>query len=225
MFVSNHSLLKFRAVSLLVSAIFAIVVYIDVSGFFMLPLFLFQLATFALAFLLKRKRKQNSLVEINFSASIALVVVYICAIALGVFASMNSSRTMEAVCSLLIYVVCLDALMAIPFVMSFTDKTKWQSAGAATGLAASSVMNGENGQMVTTNPNSDYNAADYDWPHSDYHTSAFSSDSFDINPATGQTMVGMYDTSGCLYGYSDPVFTDEHHNTNQFSDFDYHNNP
>ena len=149
MVVSNHNLLKFRAISLLVSAFFAISVYIDVSGIFMFPLFLLQLATFALAFLLKRKRKQKSLVEINLSASIALVVVYICAIALGVFASINASRAMEAVCSLLIYMVCLDALMAIPFVLSFTDKTKWQSGYSGSGFGNDSSVNLANGQAMT----------------------------------------------------------------------------
>lgn len=92
------------------------------------------------------------------------------------------------------------------------------------GMTNESALFQANGQTVTAYADSDYNAADYDWPQSDYHSSTVSSDSFDINPATGQTMVGMYDTSGCLYGYSDPVFTDNHHHTNQFSDFDYHNN-
>jgi len=76
-----------------------------------------------------------------------------------------------------------------------------------------------------------YADSDYDlmsneiyWPQSDSHASSTSGDSFDINPATGQTMVGMYDTSGCLYGYSDPAFINDNHLTNQFSDFDSHNN-
>lgn len=225
MVVSNHNLLEFRAISLLVSAFFAVVVYMDVSGIFMFSLFFLQLATFALAFLLKRKRKQKSLVEINLSASIVLVVVYICAIALGVFASMNASRTMEAVCSLLIYVVCLDALMAIPFVLSFTDKTKWQSAGPATGLAQGAAMYAGNGQIAAAYADSDYNAADYDWPQSDYHTTSALDNSPSVNPASGLPMANdSIDVGGNVYGFGDPVFSNDSFHTNQFSDFDYHNN-
>lgn len=115
-------------------------------------------------------------------------------------------------------------LLGLVMPVIFSDRNRAINHTAAE-LGTSSASHFVGDRIAAAYADSDYNAADYDWPHSDYHTSAISSDSFDINPATGQTMVGMYDTSGCLYGYSDPVFTDDHHNTNQFSDFDYHNNP
>lgn len=227
MITSNHKLLKFRTISLFVSAFFAIAVYVDVSGIFMLPLFLLQLATFSLAFLLKRKRKQKSLVKINPPASIVIVVIYICAIALGVFASMNASRTTEAVCSLLIYVVCLDALLAIPFTLSFTDRSKWQHVAPASGFVAGSSLHDTNGQMVTAFADSDYSATDRDmyWPQNDYHTNSAFDSSPGVNPASGLPMVNdVMDVGGNVYGFGEPTFSNDSFNTNQFSDFDYHNN-
>lgn len=144
---------------------------------------------------------------------------------IGFVAFLGEARLEERIASLLFPIVSLDLIISVLFLLFSFSHSKWQHVGPATGPAQGSAMHTENGQIAAAYADSDYNVADYDWPQSDYHMSAFSSDSFDINPATGQTMVGMYDTSGCLYGYSDPVFTDDHHNTNQFSDFDYHNNP
>lgn len=222
MIVTNHGLLKLRILSPLMATVFAIVVYIDIKQYFMFPLVFLQVAALIFAFKLKSMNKERSLRVIARGGLVFIVITYGLATALGVFVSMKTPKTVESIFLLLFYVTCLDALMAIPFVMSFTDQSKWQRVGPVSG-GASSALHGDNNQTVMAYAGSDYNAADYDWPQSDYYTSALSSDSFDINPATGQTMVGMYDTSGCLYGYSDPVFTDNNH-TNQFSDFDYHNN-
>ncbi|WP_312156807.1 hypothetical protein [Lelliottia nimipressuralis] len=224
MIVTNHGLLKLRILSPLMATVFAVVVYIDVKQYFMFPLVVLQVSSLIFAFKLKCMNKERSLRVVTRGGVIFIVIAYGLATTLGVFVSMNTPKTVESIFLLLFYVTCLDALMAIPFIMSFTDQSKWQRVGPVSGPAASSAMHGANGGIAAAYADSDYNAADYDWPQSDYHTSVLSSDSFDINPATGQTMVGMYDTSGCLYGYSDPVFTDNNH-TNQFSDFDYHNNP
>lgn len=142
---------------------------------------------------------------------------------IGFVAFLGEARLEERIASLLFPIVVLDLIMSVLFLLFSYSHSKWQRVVPVSDPAAPAAMYGGNGQVAATYAESDYNAADYDWPQSDYHTSAVSSDSFDINPATGQTMVGMYDTSGCLYGYSDPVFTDNNH-TNQFSDFDYHNN-
>ncbi|MEG5888161.1 hypothetical protein UXP46_23255 [Enterobacter ludwigii] len=141
---------------------------------------------------------------------------------IGFVAFLGEARLEERIASLLFPIVVLDLIMSVLLLLFSYSHTKWQRAGPAQG----SVMYAENGQIAAAYADSEYDLMSNEiyWPQSDYHTSAFSSDSFDINPSTGQTMVGMYDTSGCLYGYSDPVFTDDHHNTNQFSDFDYHNN-
>lgn len=149
MVVTNHKLLQLRIGSLLFAAIFATVVYMDVNEYFMFPLFLLQLVSFLLALSIKRKRKEKSLVSISRSGTIALIILYTCAITLGVTVSMTTSRTLEAICSLLIYVVCLDAFMAIPFVLSFTDKTEWQSNYSSSGFGDSSSVNSTNGQVMT----------------------------------------------------------------------------
>lgn len=147
--ITNHNLLKFRIVSILVAAVFALDVYIDVNEYFMFPLFILQLVTFLLALLLKQKRKEESLVIISRGGSIALLLIYICAIVMGVFVSMTTSRPVDTIFLLLIYVVILDALMSIPFVLSFTDKTKWQSSYSGSGFGNDSSVNSANGQAVT----------------------------------------------------------------------------
>ncbi|MFW7208749.1 MULTISPECIES: hypothetical protein [unclassified Enterobacter] len=228
MVVTNHSLLKFRTVSLLVSFVFATTVYVNVRDFFMFPLFLLQVASLILAIKLKCWSKEKSLRVISRSGLFLLITVYCLAIAVGVVVSTTTSGVSNSITLLLFYVTCLDALMAIPFVMSFTDKTKWQSAGSVTGLAASSVMNGENGQITAAYADSDYDLMNNEiyWPQSDYHTTSALDSSPGVNPASGLPMANdAIDVGGNVYGFGEPVFNDDSFHTNQFSDFDYHNNP
>ena len=187
MVVTNHSLLKFRTVSLLVSFIFATTVYVNVHDLFMFPLFLLQVASLILAMKLKCWNKEKSLRVISRGGLVLLITVYCLAIAVGVVVSTTTSGVSNSITLLLFYVTCLDALMAIPFVMSFTDKTKWQSAGSATGLAASSVMNGE---IAAAYADSDYDLMSNEiyWPQSDYHTTGALDSSPGVNPASGSNL-------------------------------------
>ncbi|HHA2302499.1 hypothetical protein I4P06_21635 [Enterobacter asburiae] len=228
MVVTNHSLLKFRTVSLLVSFAFATTVYVNVHDFFMFPLFLLQVASLILAIKLKCWNKEKSLRVISRVGLVLLIAVYCLAIAVGVVVSTTTSGVSNSITLLLFYVTCLDALMAIPFVMSFTDKTKWQIAGPATGLAASSVMNGENCQITAAYADSDYDLMNNEiyWPQNDYHTTSALDSSPGVNPASGLPMANdAIDVGGNVYGFGEPVFNDDSFHTNQFSDFDYHNNP
>lgn len=227
MVVTNHRLLNFRTISLVVSFVFATTVYVNVHSFFMFPLFLLQVASLILAIKLKCWNKEQSLRLISHGGLVILITVYCLAIAVGVVVSMTTSGVSNSITLLLFYVTCLDALMAIPFVLSFTDKSKWQHGGSVSQSGPGSENNHVNDRIAAAYADSDYDLMSNEmyWPQSDCHVSSTSGDSFDINPATGQTMVGMYDTSGCLYGYSDPVFTNDNNLNSQFSDFDYHNNP
>ncbi len=225
MVVTNHLLLKFRTVSLLISFVFATTVYVNVRGLFMFPLFLLQVAALILAIKLKCWDKEQSLRVISRGGLIFLITVYCLAITVGVVVSTTTSGVSNSITLLLFYVTCLDALMAIPFVLSFTDKTKWQSAGPATGLAQGAAMYAGNGQIAAAYEDSDYNAADYDWPQSDYHTTSALDNSPGVNPASGLPMANdSIDVGGNVYGFGDPVFSNDSFHTNQFSDFDYHNN-
>lgn len=94
------------------------------------------------------------------------------------------------------------------------------------GMTNDSALFHANGQTVMAYPNSDYNAADYDWPQSDYHTTSTLDNSPGVNPASGLPMANdAIDVGGNVYGFGEPVFNDDSFHTNQFSDFDYHNNP
>ncbi|EPZ8357894.1 hypothetical protein ACXWYY_003438 [Enterobacter hormaechei] len=226
MVVTNHSLLKFRTISLVVSFAFATTVYVNVHSFYMFPLFLLQVASLIFAIKLKCWNKEQSLRVISRGGLVFLITVYCLAIAVGGGASTTTSGVSNSITLLLFYVTCLDALMAIPFVLSFTDKSKWQHGRSVSQFGPSSEKTHVNDRIAAAYADSGYDPMSNEmyWPQSDSHASSIPGDSFDINPATGQTMVGMYDTSGCLYGYSDPVFINDNHLTNQFSDFDYHNN-
>jgi hypothetical protein len=225
MVVTNHRLLKFRTISLVVSFVFATTVYVNVRGFFMFPLFLLQVASLMLAIKLKGWNKEHSLRVISRGGLVFLITVYCLAIAVGVVVSTTTSGVSNSITLLLFYVTCLDALMAIPFVLSFTDKTKWQSAGPAIGPVQGSAMCGGNGQIAPTYAGSDYNATDFDWPQSDYHTTSALDSSPGVNPASGLPMANdAIDVGGNVYGFGDPVFSNDSFHTNQFSDFDYHNN-
>ncbi|MDZ7324873.1 hypothetical protein N4G41_24895 [Kosakonia sacchari] len=147
--ITNHKLLNYRIVSILVAAVFALDVYIDVNEYFMFPLFLLQLVTFALAFALKKKRKEKSIVNISRGGSVALLLIYTCAVGIGITVSMTTSRPLDTIFLLLVYVVILDALMSIPFVLSFTDKATWQSSYSGSGFGNDSPINSANGQAMT----------------------------------------------------------------------------
>lgn len=147
--ITNHKLLRFRVLSLVMASVFVMVFYIDVGEYFMLPVFILQLLTFLFACLLKKKRRGKSLVNISKAGVIALIILYSCAIGLGIAVSMTSTRLLDSIFLLIFYVVCLDAFMSIPFVLSFTDKTKWQAGGSGSGFGDDSSINSANGQAMT----------------------------------------------------------------------------
>ncbi|RXJ10748.1 hypothetical protein [Lelliottia nimipressuralis] len=227
MAITNHDLLGFRVISLLVAAVFSAVVYVDIHAYFMFPLFLLQLVVLVLALVLKRRRKEKSLVIIGKGGFIAIVFIYICAVALGITMSLTTSRTMDAIFLLLFYVVCLDAIMAIPFVLSFTDKSKWQHGGPVSRSGSGSEINHVNGHMAAAYADSDYNLMSNEmcWPQSDCHANSITDSPPGVNPASGLPMANdAIDVGGNVYGFGDTSFVNYDHHTNQFSDFDYHNN-
>lgn len=223
MTLTNHKLLWFRIGSIFVSAFFAIIVAVDVNGYFMFPLFLLQLVSFLIALKLKYKRKEKSLVSISRGGIVAIIIVYTCAIALGVAVSMTASRPMEAIGLLLIYVVILDALVAIPFVLSFTNYSEWQRVRYVPGTHS----NHADSQMFKPYADSDLIANDSDtyWHQSPHYTASSIDSSPDVNPASGLIMVdNAIDVAGNFYGFNDHSFSNDISQTNQFSDYDYHNN-
>lgn len=223
MTLTNHKLLWFRVGSIFVSAFFAIIVAVDVNGYFMFPLFLLQLVSFLIASKLKYERKEKSLVSISRGGIVAIIIVYTCAIALGVTVSMTASRPMEAIGLLLIYVVILDALVAIPFVLSFTNYSEWQRVRYVPGAHS----NHADSQMFKPYADSDLIANDSDtyWHQSPHYTAASIDSSPDVNPASGLIMIDdAIDVAGNFYGFNDHSFSNDISQTNQFSDYDYHNN-
>lgn len=223
MTLTNHKLLLFRIGSIFVSAFFAIIVAVDVNGYFMFPLFLLQLVSFLIASKLKYKRKEKSLVSISRGGIVAIIIVYTCAIALGITVSMTASRPMEAIGSLLIYVVILDALVAIPFVLTFTNYFELQRVHYASGtlgnLADSQVVTG-----YTDSGSISHDSGTY-WHQSPHYTDSGIDSSSAVNPASGLIMVNdAIDVAGNFYGFNDHSFSNDISQTNQFSDYDYHNN-
>lgn len=149
MAVTNHRLLKFRTISLVISFVFATTVYVNVHDLFMFPLFLLQVVSLMLVIKLKSWNKEKSIRSISRGGVAFLIAVYSLAIAVGVVVSTTTSGVSNSITLLLFYVTCLDALMAIPFVLSFTDKTKWQSSYSGSGFGNDSSVNSANGQAMT----------------------------------------------------------------------------
>lgn len=107
----------------------------------------------------------------------------------------------------------------------FSAETGSPLQSSEAGMTNDSALFHANGQTVTAYADSDYNASDYDWPQSNYHTSSFSDSSLVVNPASGLPMINdATDVAGNVYGFGEPMFPSYDHDTNQFSDFDYHNN-
>ncbi|MBF4180370.1 hypothetical protein [Lelliottia nimipressuralis] len=227
MVATNHRLLSFRAISLVISFVFATTVYINVHSFFMFPLFLLQVASFILAIKLKCWNKEQSLRVISHGGSVILITVYCLAIAVGVVVSMTTSGVSNSITLLLFYVTCLDALMAIPFVLSFTDKSKWQHGGSVSQFGPGSENNHVNDRIAAAYADSDYDLMSNEicWPQSDYYANSDTDSSPGVNPASGLPMANdAIDVGGNVYGFGDTSFANYDHHTNQFSDFDYHNN-
>lgn len=203
--ITNHKLLNFRIVSILVAAVFTLDVYIDVNEYFMFPLFILQLVTFLLALLLKKKRKEKSLVIISRGGSIALLLIYICAIVMGVFVSMTTSRPVDAIFLLLIYVVILDALMSIPFVLSFTEGSRWRSGYGTSDGGRVSGMTPANGVPIIGCSDSSGTTPTL-WP-AGHHSNDIHIESPGVNPTTGLPMAnGAVDVGGNLYGMNHDTY-------------------
>lgn len=147
--ITNHQLLKFRVLSPVIAAIFAVAVYAEVKAYFMFPLVFLQLVSLALAIKFKCKNNEQSLTVISQRGIVFLTILYVLAISLGIMVAIKSENTAHSIAAACFYVTCLDALMAIPFVLSFTDKTKWQSSYSGSGFGHDSSVNSANGQAMT----------------------------------------------------------------------------
>lgn len=147
---------------------------------------------------------------------------------IGFVAFLGEARLEERIASLLFPLVSLDLIMSVLFLLFSFSHSKWQRVGPATGPAQGSAMNAENGQIAAVYADSDYDLMSNEiyWPQNDYHTTSALDSSPGVNPASGLPMANdAIDVGGNVYGFGEPVFNDDSFHTNQFSDFDYHNNP
>jgi hypothetical protein len=115
----------------------------------MFSLFLLQVSSVILAIKLKCWNKEQSIRVISRGGLAFLITVYCLAITVGVLVSTTTSGVSNTITLLIFYVTCLDGLVAIPFVLSFTDKIKWQSNYSSAGFGDGSSINSANGQAMT----------------------------------------------------------------------------
>ena len=221
--VTNHDLLRFRGISPIIAFIYAMAVYIDVNQHVMFPFVFLQMILILIAKRLKKKKGERSCGVVHKGALLIIMFVYGLALALGILVSMTASSAIEAISLLLIYVVFLDALMAIPFVLSFTNYFELQRVRYASGTHS----NHADSQMFKPYDDSGLSAHDSDtyWHQSPHYTASSIDSSPDVNPASGLIMVdNAIDVAGNFYGFNDHSFSNDISQTNQFSDYDYHNN-
>ena len=221
--ITNHDLLKLRVISPIIAFIYAMAVCIDVSQHVMFPFVLLQMIIILIAKRLKKKKGERSCGVVHKGVLLFIMFVYGLAIALGILVSMTATSAIEAISLLLIYVVFLDALMAIPFVLSFTNYFELQRVHYAAGTHGNSA----DSTMVRTYDDSglsDYDSDSY-WHQSPHYTDSSIDSSSAVNPASGLIMVNdAIDVAGNFYGFNDHSFSNDISQTNQFSDYDYHNN-
>jgi len=223
MIISNHKLLKFRILSPIVATIFAVAVYAEVKEYFMFPLVFLQLAALVIAIKFKYKKNEKSVAVISRGASVLLITLYVMAMSMGVMVAIQSANLAHSIAVACFYVVILDAIMAIPFVLSFTNYSEWQRVRYVPGTHS----NHADSQMFNLYDGSGLNAHDSDtyWHQSPHYTASSIDSSPDVNPASGLIMVdNAIDVAGNFYGFNDHSFSNDISQTNQFSDYDYHNN-
>lgn len=107
--------------------------------------------------------------------------------------------------------------------VSSLTNDKWQRSNHKSGFDDNLIGN----QMIMPYADSGLIADDSDtyWHQSPHYTASSIDSSPDVNPASGLIMVdNAIDVAGNFYGFYDHSFSNDISQTNQFSDYDYHNN-
>lgn len=224
--ITNHKLLRFRILSPIIATVFAVAVYAEVKEYFMFPIVFLQMAALVLAIKLKCNKNEQSLTVVSRGCGVFLIILYVLAVSMGIMVAMQSAGIAHSIAVACFYVVVLDALMAIPFVLSFSDKSKWQHGGHVSRTESGSETNHVSDHIAAAYADSDYDLMSNEtyWPQSDYHANSITDSSLGVNPASGLPMANdAIDIGGNVYGFGDASFANYDHHTSQFSDFDYHN--
>lgn len=203
--ITNHKLLKFRILSPIFATVFAVAVYAEVKEYFMFPFVFLQLASLVLAIKFKCKKNKKSLSVISKGGAIFLTILYVLAIAMGIMVAMKSANIAHSIAAACFYVVCLDAIMAIPFVLSFTEGSRWSSGyGTSDGGRVSGITPASGMPIIGCSDSG--GTTPTLWP-AGHHSNDIHIESPGVNPTTGLPMAnGAVDVGGNLYGMNHDTY-------------------
>lgn len=180
MSITNHNLLKLRILSPIIATVFSVAVYAEVKEYFMFPFVFLQLVSIFIAIKFKCAENEKSLSVISKGWVVFLTALYMLAIAMGILVAIESTNIAHSIAAACFYVVCLDAIMAIPFLLSFVDKSKWNAYEISHDFGDDSSINSANGQAMTGYTDSSGclpGCGTPSWPQDDYYSNT--SDSYD----------------------------------------------
>ena len=146
--------------------------------------------------------------------------------AVGFMAGYDGGTFLDGILTLWFYSALAACLLGLVMPVIFSDRYRAINHTAAE-FGASSASHFVGDRMAAAYADSDYDLMSNEiyWPQSDYHTTSALDNSPGVNPASGLPMANdSIDVGGNVYGFGDPVFSNDSFHTNQFSDFDYHNN-
>lgn len=222
--VSDFSYLskwRFFGVVLNLTMAFFANLYLDIPLLFGMALFHASLAFFYYPF---TKRRGGEHVNDAIRKKIRFILGgYFFALVIGLMAFLGEARIEERITSLLLPVIVIDLIMSILSIGFLLP----ESALYSPNNSSSSDGNSLNSAMVGPYGNSGLSAHDSDtyWHQSPHYTASSIDSSPAVNPASGLIMIdNAIDVAGNFYGFNDHSFSNDISQTNQFSDYDYHNN-
>ena len=219
---------KWRALSVILSLSMSIAANMYLNLLLLYLLVVWHLSLMVVYYVCKDRCRIGVLDDSCREISWLIRSVFTVSVIIGIMAFLGEARVEERITSLLFPVVALDLIMSVFFILFFYGRSKWQRAPTTSRFSGDSAITYANGQIMTEYADSNYYSSDHDisGTQSDYHAYSITDSSPSVNPASGLPMVNdTIDVGGNAYGFGDTSFVSYDHNTNQFSDFDYHNNP
>lgn len=225
MIIAKQTIMKFRCCSIIIAIALGVESYVNAHQSLMLafPLIQFFIAWILLSLIKKHCFKK--VLKISRAVLLFVCMVYFIGLLLGGYVSSISSGFSEKFFSLLIYISCVDVAIGLILIVSFAENSKWKRVSCTSGYGS----NPADSAMVRPYDDSVLSAYGFDsnsyWHQSPHYTTASIDSSPAVNPASGLIMVDdAIDVAGNFYGFNDHSFSNDSSQTNQFSDYDYHNN-
>lgn len=222
--VNLNYLLCLRLVFILMTVLGLFLLYENYNLIHFWPIILIDCASLLICFL---KTRAGLIVKLTAKRLAGMVVFIFTMSAVGFMAGYDGGTFFDGVLTLWFYSALSTCLLGLVMPFIFSDRNRAINHTVAE-FGTSSAAHLAEDRIATSYFDSDYDLRNNEvyWPQNDYHTTSALYNSPGVNPASGLPMANdAIDVGGNVYGFGEPMFNDDSFHTNQFSDFDYHNNP